>query len=237
MKIDAITLGADTLTLRADGVEAIVPKHNKLALCEPIFNELVVPFALGRDCADVAGFVDGVYRAHRNYKWAGTAFWIAVAHVELAMWDALGKAAGKPVSALLGEAPRAELPVYLSSMRRDNSAEEEVERLAEKLERTGATALKVKIGGRMSRNADSIPGRTQALVEHARRTLPDATLYVDANGSYDPAHAIEVGRMLEANAVAWFEEPCEWEAFRDTWRVAGVLDIPVAGGEQESRSA
>src|SRR5262249_41176583 len=57
---------------------------------------------------------------------------------------------------------------------------------------------------------------------------------VDANGSYDAAKAIEVGKMLEAQGVGFFEEPCPFEELEQTKKVADALTMPVAGGEQDA---
>jgi L-alanine-DL-glutamate epimerase-like enolase superfamily enzyme len=61
----------------------------------------------------------------------------------------------------------------------------------------------------------------------------DIALHADANSSYDPPKAIEVGRMLEDIGAVYFEEPCPFDHLRDTKRVADALTIPIAGGEQE----
>ncbi len=87
----------------------------------------------------------------------------------------------------------------------------------------------------MRHNADAAPGRTERLVSLARRTLGDGvTLYVDANGSYDAEHAIEIAALLVDHGVAFLEEPCPWQDYWATQRVADALELPVAGGEQDS---
>jgi L-alanine-DL-glutamate epimerase-like enolase superfamily enzyme len=86
----------------------------------------------------------------------------------------------------------------------------------------------------MSRNADAMPGRTEKLIPLARKRLGDnIDIHADANSSYDPPKAIEIGRMLEDIGAVYFEEPCPFDHFEDTKMVADVLTIPVAGGEQE----
>ena len=86
----------------------------------------------------------------------------------------------------------------------------------------------------MSRNADSLPGRTEKLIPLARKTLGDAIdIHADSNSSYDPEHAIPVGRMLEEISAVFFEEPCRFDHLEETKAVADALTIPVAGGEQE----
>jgi L-alanine-DL-glutamate epimerase-like enolase superfamily enzyme len=86
----------------------------------------------------------------------------------------------------------------------------------------------------MSKNADSLPGRTEKLIPMVRETFGKGmTLYADSNSSYDVAKAIEVGRLMEEYDYAFYEEPCRFDHFEDTKAVADALRIPVAGGEQE----
>ena len=87
----------------------------------------------------------------------------------------------------------------------------------------------------MSRNADAYPGRTEKMMELARKTYGDRfILYADANGSYDSKKGIEVGRFLESLKCTFYEEPCPWEEFLETKRVADALTIPIAFGECDS---
>jgi len=218
-----------------DGAEGIVMAHGRIEYLWPILQQLVAPYFIGKDARDLETLVDDVYTYKSAYKLAGIALWSPVAYVELALWDLLGKLAGKPVCELLGPVLRRDVPIYLSSMRRDTTPEEEVAWLQARLAETGADAVKLKIGGRMSANADAMPGRTARLIPLARKTFGDAvTIYVDANSSYDAAHAIEVGALLADYGVAFFEEPCPWQDYWQTQQVTDALEIPVAGGEQDS---
>jgi L-alanine-DL-glutamate epimerase-like enolase superfamily enzyme len=125
--------------------------------------------------------------------------------------------------------------VYLSGSGRETTAEQEVDVYVKAVEYTGAKAVKFKIGGRMSRNKDTYPGRTETLIELARKRLGgNITLYADANGSFNAAKGIEIGRLLEKQKYAMYEEPCPWEELSEQKKVAGALTIPVAGGEQDA---
>ncbi len=218
-----------------DGAVGAVTVNNRLAYLWPLLKEFVVPFFAGKDARDLAALVDGVYTYKSAYKLAGIAFWNPVAYAELAVLDLLGRLAGRPVGALFAPVIRTDIPIYLSSMHRDTTPEEEVEWLGARLAETHATAVKFKIGGRMSHNADAFPGRTDRLVPLARKTFGDeVTIYVDANGSYDAPYAIEIGAMLADYGVAFLEEPCPWQEYDQTKEVADALDLPVAGGEQDS---
>ncbi|MBK5294372.1 MAG: mandelate racemase/muconate lactonizing enzyme family protein [Acidobacteriia bacterium] len=193
----------------------------------------VAPHFIGKDARDLESLIDSVYI--QNYKLAGQAFWAPVAFVEQSLFDLLGKVANKPVGALLGGVIRKEIPVYLSGSGRETTAEEEVDVYVRGVEMTQAKAVKFKIGGRMSRNLDAYPGRTETMMKLARKRLGDKMiLYTDANGSYDAAKGIEVGRMLESLGCGFYEEPCPWEELGETKKVADALSMPVACGEQDA---
>lgn len=219
----------------ADGTTGVAAANDRAKYLYPILQQLVLPYFVGKDARDLEALVDGVYVFRSNYKLAGLALWCCVGWVEFSLLDLLGKAANKPVAELLGGVRRREVPVYLSSLRRDTTPEQEVDWLGKRLAETGARAVKLKIGGRMSKNADAAPRRTERLVALARKTFGDkVTIYVDANGSYDAARAIEVGKVLEAHGVAFYEEPCPFEELWETKRVCDALTVPVAGGEQDT---
>jgi len=193
----------------------------------------VVPAFIGKDARDIETLIDDVYTA--NYKLAGQAFWCPVAYVEQAIFDLLGETAKLPVGELLGGVIRKEIPVYLSGSGRDTTAEEEVDVYVRGIAETKAKAVKFKIGGRMSRNLDAYPGRTETMMKLARKRLGDGiVINADANGSYNAAKAIEVGRMLQDLNVNFYEEPCPWEELGETKKVADALKIKVAAGEQDA---
>jgi L-alanine-DL-glutamate epimerase-like enolase superfamily enzyme len=56
---------------------------------------------------------------------------------------------------------------------------------------------------------------------------------VDGNSGFSPRRAIEVGRMLEAEGITHFEEPCPYWELDETRQVARALSIDVTGGEQD----
>ena len=217
-----------------DGVVGIAVTNSRVAYLYPMLKELVIPAFVGRDVRQLETLVNQVYTFRNNYKYQGTPFWNCVAYVEASLFDLLGKATGKSVSQLIGGPRLAEIPVYLSSMRRDTSPEEEVAWVGERLAQTRARAVKLKIGGRMRDNQDSSPGRTERLVPLARQTFgDDVVLYADANGSYDHRRAIEIGRLMEDSGYSFLEEPCPFEQYEETRAAADALEIDVAGGEQD----
>ena len=218
-----------------DGVEGIAKCNGRVQHHLTLLQNLVVPFFLGKDMRNLEILLAEIPGFRRGYKFAGMPYWNSVGHIELSVLDMLGKTANKPAGALLGKVIRRELPFYLSSTRRDTTPEQEVAWIGRRVAETGAGAIKIKVGGRMSRNADAAPGRSEGLVKLARKTFGEQmVIYADANGSYDAPTAIAVGHMLQDHGVSFFEEPCPWEDFEMTRQVAAALTLDIAGGEQDS---
>jgi L-alanine-DL-glutamate epimerase-like enolase superfamily enzyme len=217
-----------------DGAEGVAVTNSRAEYLYPILNKLVIPYFIGKDARELESHLFELYRYRSNYKLQGLALWCPLAWVEFALLDMMGKITGKSIGQLFGGVIRQEVPFYVASGRRDTTPKQETDYLVKLIEETGARAVKFRVGGRMSRNADAMPGRTEKLIPLARKTLGEKiAIHADANSSYDPPKAIEVGRMLEDVGAVYFEEPCPFDHLEDTKRVADALTIPVAGGEQE----
>src|SRR5215510_562383 len=216
----------------AEGVSLTNPPREQYL--DKILKQLVIPFFIGKDARNLEDLLWELYRSKDNYKLYGLALWSPQAWVEFAILDMLGRIVGKPMGALLGDILRKEVAIYVASGRRDTTPEQEVEYLQKLVAQSGAKAVKFRVGGRMSRNVDAMPGRTAKLIPLVRKTLGEAIdIHADSNSSYDAPHAIKVGRMLEEVKAVYFEEPCQFDHLEETKVVADALTIPVAGGEQE----
>jgi L-alanine-DL-glutamate epimerase-like enolase superfamily enzyme len=216
----------------AEGVSFTNPPRGEYL--DKIFQQLVAPFFVGKDARDLDELLWGLYRWRDNYKLYGIALWSPQAWAEFAILDMLGRIAGKPMGALIGNVVRTEIPFYIASGRRDTTPEQEIDYLRKLVAESKAVALKFRIGGCMSRNQDASPGRSDRLIPMVRRAFGDAMdIHADSNSSYDPPLAIKYGKMLEEIKAIYYEEPCPFDHLEDTKVVADALRIPVAGGEQE----
>jgi L-alanine-DL-glutamate epimerase-like enolase superfamily enzyme len=218
-----------------DGAEGIA-LHNppRGEYLDKIAKQLIFPFFIGKDARHLEGLLWELYRWRDNYKMQGLAFWSPQAWTEFAILDMLGRVANKPMGALFGEIRRTEIPIYVASGRRDTTPEQEIEYLQGLVAKSGAKALKFRIGGVMSRNADASPMRSDRLIPLVGKHFGGKIdIHADSNSSYDPPLAIKYGRMLEEIQAVYFEEPCPFDHLEDTKVVADKLTIPVAGGEQE----
>jgi len=216
-----------------EGYGQTAPYHANISAL--VLHQQLSPHVLGKevnDPQDIAALAETCIV--REHKFPGSYLCRAVAGIETALWDLLGKREGLGVCELLGGKPRA-VEVYGSSMRRDIAPEQEAERLARLKQTSGFRAFKIRIGNNFGYNEDVWPGRTEQIVPAVRRAIGDETLlYADANSGFTPERAIEVGRMLEQYGVCHYEEPCPYPELEWTKQVADALEIPVAGGEQDT---
>ncbi len=197
-----------------------------------IFHRQVAPWALGTDAfGDVLALVERI--EEREHKFPGSYRCRALAGLDTALWDLRGRAEDKPVVALLGGAP-GRLRAYASSMKRDITPEDEAARFLRLRDAQGFDAFKWRVGAECGRDVDEWPGRTEAVIPTVARALGDGCAkLVDGNSGFSAPRAIAVGRMLEAEGVGHFEEPCPYWKLAETKRVTDALSLEVTGGEQD----
>lgn len=219
---------------RAAGLEGFSEAHSTVMRAAwPIFLQRVAPHFAGKDARHLERVFHEAYLANSNYKWQGLPFWVCMASAEIAILDLLGKACGKGVGELFGNARRRKIPVYRASGNRGNTPAAEIEYLRKITEETGAGAIKFRLGARM-RYDEASTRRDLELIPLVRKTFgKEMALYADANGSYDVAMALRIGRLLEEHGYGFFEEPVPFDYYDETKAVADALDIPIALGEQE----
>lgn len=124
---------------------------------------------------------------------------MAIAAVDLALWDLKARLLGLPLCRLIGMA-HDHLPVYGSGGFTAYSLARLQEQLAGWVER-GIPRVKMKVG--------SVPGDDPERVRCARDAIgPNAELFVDANGAYTRKQALDLAERFRADSgVSWFEEP------------------------------
>ena len=216
-----------------NGEEGIAPCSDRAIYLHLILSDQILPLLLNRDAREIEKLLHEVYLS--NYKLQGLGYWCPISWVESAILDMLGKKAGLNVTSLLGGRVRNELELYMASGNRHTTPEEEVAILQKKVDETGVKAIKFKLGGRMSRNADSMAGRTEGLLHLARKHFGDEmAIHTDGNGSYNAAKGIEIGKIVESIDAYFYEEPCPLDDLWDLKTVADNLEVPIAFGEQET---
>ncbi len=144
-----------------------------------------------------------------------------ISGLDMALWDALGKAAERPVAALLGGEPR---PVRAYDSWGLVDPIKDAAALARSVE-AGFRGIKIKLGGASLE-------RDLATVRELRRIVGESTaLMVDYNQSLSPAEAIRRAKALEPFELEWLEEPVAAEDFRGHAEVRARTALPIQTGE------
>jgi len=189
-----------------------------------VVRDILAPVVIGQDPFEVELVWDKMYGMMRGRGHSKGFMLEAMSAVDIALWDIVGKALGQPLHRILGSYGRSSLPVYASSLL--FKPIEELVREAAGLAAQGYTAIKLKI----SQGAEADLAKVRAI----RTALGNGVrLMVDANCAYDTLTALQIGRLLEAEGVAWFEEPVAPELLDGYVKLAQALDMPIAGGETE----
>ncbi len=160
----------------------------------------------------------------------------AVAGIELALWDILGKVSGLPVYQMIGGACRDRMRVYVNGWSGGSLDPAVIREKAQIAMAAGYDAFKFSLALPVWALHDPANVRKIELTAKTLRETvgPDALLMYDGHGRYDADLAIRIGRILEAWDFAFFEEPCQPEDEEGLAKVAARLDIPVAAGERLS---
>jgi len=148
---------------------------------------------------------------------------LAMAAIDIALWDLRGKAAGLGLPDLLGR-QRRQVPVYASGVNRHLTVAELAERTAQQVA-AGHTRFKLKVG--LPDLADDV-----ARVAAVRQVIgPRRLLMIDANQLWDLPAARRAVRALAPYDIFWLEEPLPAEDFRGYATLRQAIDIPLAAGE------
>ncbi len=213
----------------SQGWGQVAPYHADITA--QIVHRQVAPHALGCEAEKIDELIDLI--GEREHKFPGSYLCRAIGGLDLALWDLIAKLQEKPVCELIGGSAGT-VRAYGSSMKRDITPTDEVNRLVSLRDKLGFDAFKFRIGSECGHNRDEWPGRTEEIVASVRTAMDDqVALLVDANSCYSPTKAIEIGHFLEDNGISHFEEPCPYWEYDQTKQVTSALRIDVTGGEQD----
>jgi D-galactarolactone cycloisomerase len=153
----------------------------------------------------------------------------AIACVDTAIWDAVGKTLGLPLWQLWG-GYRSSIPMIGIGGYYDENDHAAIEKdIAFFVGEHGMVGMKFKVGGRP-------PAVDSERLQHARSLVGDDFVFVvDANQGYTVPEALEFLRLLPPDIrLRWFEEPTRWHSdFRGLRDIRLRGNVPVAAGQSE----
>jgi L-alanine-DL-glutamate epimerase-like enolase superfamily enzyme len=190
-----------------------------------ILEEEIKPVLIGKDPAFPRRIRADLWKA-LEYQGVGGATQFAIAAVDIAIWDILGKNANLPVYKMLG-AYRDRMPVYsMCGWYYDNDDDlSHLKRAITDALEQGYQAVKIKVGrGSLEDDARRIRV-AQDLLGKGRR------LMVDANQVFNRNDALRRGRVYQEMGCFWYEEPLPPQEMEGYSELARELDMRIATGE------
>ena len=144
----------------------------------------------------------------------------ALAGVEMALWDIVGKAVGQPVHRLLGGAVREEID-YFAFLQ--GGAPEELAEDAKKAVADGYSVIYLKVGLGEARDVRNVAA--------VREAIGDLRLRIDANEAWDPGMAIRMINKLAEYDLEFVEQPTPARSIRALRQVRESVSVPIAADQ------
>lgn len=154
----------------------------------------------------------------------------AISIVDCAVWDLLGKAHGKPVWRLLGEAMRPVVAAYAQTKGLSHHPEH-LPRQIHALVDAGWTRLKLFLNHGPCDGEAGVEANV-AVVKLAKDVVgSEVQIAVDAWRCWNFDFALRMARALEPLGIAWIEEPLMPELIEDYAELRRRSPVPIAAGE------
>jgi L-alanine-DL-glutamate epimerase-like enolase superfamily enzyme len=183
---------------------------------------------VGADAHSVTHLWQEMYQCpHLLWVGRGSIPHLALAAVDIALWDLKAKSVGLPLWRLLGGSSGKKITAYNTDAGWLNlSTTALVEQVKHLVDDEGFGAIKIKVGS-------DDPAVDLERVACVRESVgPSIGLMVDANGRWDLPTAMSFGCRLSDHGVRWFEEPIWYDDVHGHARLATHIDTPIALGEQ-----
>jgi galactonate dehydratase len=160
----------------------------------------------------------------------------AVAAIEIACWDIVGKACNQPIYNLWGGRCHEKLRAYANGWYRGPRTPESFAEKAQKVAARGYTALKFDPFGNAWRNLSLYDFDLAVDIIRAVRDAvgPSVDLLIEAHSRFNVATAVEFSEAIHQFRPAWFEEPVPHTNIAAMVEVARRSPVPVATGESLS---
>ena len=160
----------------------------------------------------------------------------AVAAIEIACWDIVGKACNQPIYNLWGGRCHEKLRAYANGWYRGPRTPESFAEKAQKVAARGYTALKFDPFGNAWRNLSRYDFDLAVDIIRAVRDAvgPSVDLLIEAHSRLNVATAVEFSGAIHQFRPVWFEEPVPHTNIAAMVEVARRSPVPVATGESLS---
>lgn len=205
-----------------------------VALAPPVAKQIIdlylAPLVLGHDPFDHEYLWQRMYRSTLAWGRKGIGM-AAISAVDIAIWDLMGKATGRPVFKLLGGRTKETIPCYASKLYRSDL--DAMQREAQGYLDAGFEAMKMRFGygpadgpAGVRANLDSVRAVREVIGD-------DVDLMLECYMGWDRDYTRRILPRLEAFQPRWLEEPVIADDIDGYAELNALGIVPIAGGEHE----
>jgi L-rhamnonate dehydratase len=195
-----------------------------------IIDLYLAPLVLGHDPFDCEYLWQRMYRSTLAWGRKGIGM-AAISAVDLALWDIMGKATGKPVFKLLGGRTKERIPCYASKLYRTDLAE--MQREARGYLDQGFTAMKMRFGYGPRHGPEGVRRNLDSVAAVREVIGPDVDLMLECYMGWSLEYAKRILPKLERYEPRWLEEPVIADDIDGYAELNRLTSIPISGGEHE----
>jgi galactonate dehydratase len=190
------------------------------------------PGLLGKNPMDIEDFW---FHAYRDAYWrGGPVLMSAMAGVDMALWDIMGKALDVPVHRLLGGKVREAVPCYLNGWFAPAKTAEEFADKAAALVYSGFWGLKWDPFGDawLTLSPKEFDRAMDCVAQVKAAVKGKLDLIIEGHGRFDIPTAFRIAKQLEKYDVLWFEEPIPPDNPRGLAQLRNRVGVCLAAGER-----
>lgn len=188
-----------------------------------IVEDHLADIVVGRDAEDIQLLWEEMFFSSGQL---GSAAVAAISGIDIALWDLLGRATGRPIAQLLGAGGVRRVPAYVGCMCLGWQDPVSLKEEASEHQAKGFGAMKVRGGRGMDADLEAVAATREAVG-------PDVDLMVDANSAYSPPESLKLAKQLSRFDVFWLEDPFDFSVayhHSDMGWLRERSEVPIASG-------
>lgn len=202
-------------------------------IAKAIIDQYLAPLIIGHDPFDNEYLWQRMYLSTHAWGRKGVAM-AAISAIDIALWDIMGKATGKPVFKLLGGRTKEKIPCYASKLYRTDLKEMQDE--AQSYLDQGFTAMKMRFGYGPKDGPQGVRENLKSVAAIREVIGEDIDLMLECYMGWNLEYTKRILPKLEKFQPRWLEEPVIADDIDGYAELNQLTSIPISGGEHEFTS-
>jgi L-alanine-DL-glutamate epimerase-like enolase superfamily enzyme len=186
-----------------------------------LLDDVLLPRLDGREAGEVEVLNEELF--HYTHRLGHGIASMAIAAIDVALWDLVARKRGVPISVALGRR-RDRVPSYGSGKASPSLPIDDLVETSASYIRDGFDAVKIRVGREPDRDVERVKAVREAIG-------PGPRILCDANERLSLPAALWLGKRLADLDIYWFEEPILAQDIEGYKRLRSQLPIAIASGE------